>query len=80
MENSKFSVNGYKFTPPAPPFFFKGEVLEYLVDFTEGNFLKTTVDKYNLLFKKQTVTLKSSSQETVGIVLGCVEKRAFPKQ
>lgn len=23
----------------------KGEVLEYLVDFTEGNFLKTTVDK-----------------------------------
>lgn len=28
-------------SPPPPPFFFlKGEVLEYLVDFTEENFLK----------------------------------------
>lgn len=31
---------------PQPPLKKKkGEVLEYLVDFTEGNFLKTTVDK-----------------------------------
>lgn len=32
-------------SPQPPPPFLKKKKLEYLVDFTEGNFLKTTVDK-----------------------------------